>query len=767
MKLRLHILPILLAFAVPGILAQTTPAPTLSVANATMTFTHVTGAAKLPTAQTLNVRGTPNGLAFTASVSGPAPHAGAWLLLSATAGRAPQTLTLTVNPTGLPAGSYTATVTLIAGSGNPAPTATTTVTLNISAPPPTITVSPAALSFTYVTGEAVTGNSALTKSFVLSNNGGAIPATASVSGATWLRIAPTGNITLAGLLNTISVTADPTGLAPKVYTGTIKVESKQAANPSLSIAVTLTVQAAAPRVSGTWPLGVIQQSPASVVTLNGANFFSNSTASLTGFTNAITVSVNDGAATASETVYVPVYAPTTTALRVAMGSPLPGGTVGAVYLPVSLQAAGGTGPYAWFITGGTLPPGLTLSGNVLSGTPTTAGSYYFNLEAQDSALPFSARAYMPVKLTVTPAGSSSLRLPGPSAVIPAAATASAITPFSLAAAGGSGTYTYTASGLPPGLAFNATTATISGTPTTVGATGPLTANVVSSGALLATIPAPQLTTPGLIRIGVTTPAPGGGASNEGQFLVYGPQPQIHAVVNAASFQQGRISQGEIITLFGLGLGPASLTLFDPSIPAPQLVTVLPAAAPSTTITINGTPAPILYTSANQVAVIVPYTVLGPTVTILATYNSLQSQPFALTWAETNPGVFTLDSSGRGAGAILNYNSATNDYSLNSANNAAKKGDTVVIYVNGMGATNSLVANTLIPASPPVNPLATPSVTIGGQAAAVLAAVSPVGSVPGLLQLNVTVPANSPTGNVPVVVSFGTNDSQAGVTIAVK
>ncbi len=305
-------------------------------------------------------------------------------------------------------------------------------------------------------------------------------------------------------------------------------------------------------------------------------------------------------------------------------------------------------------------------------------------------------------------------------------------------------------------------------PTSIGTTGNLAAILVSDTALLATLPSAFLQNPGILRMTVTTPTPGGGVSNEGQFLIYGSQPQVTAVVNSGSFLQGTTSPGEIITLFGLGLGPSTLALFDPSVPAPQIPTSLPVSTPNTSVTVNGTPAPILYTSASQVSAIVPYSVSGTTADVVVSYAGLASQPVTISLAATNPGLFTVDASGRGQGAILNYNAATSDYTMNGSANAAVRGQTIVLYATGVGATTSSAADTLIPATPAVTPTAAPTVTIGGQAASVVGAVSPVGSVPGLLQLNVTVPANAPTGaNVPVVVTIGGVDSQPGVTMAIR
>ncbi len=95
----------------------------------------------------------------------------------------------------------------------------------------------------------------------------------------------------------------------------------------------------------------------------------------------------------------------------------------------------------------------------------------------------------------------------------------------------------------------------------------------------------------------------------------------------------------------------------------------------------------------------------------------------------------------------------------------------MIYATGFGQTSPAGDETsLITAvGGPVTPVATVTVSIGGQNAPVMAAQAPLGSVPGVLQINATVPTTGLTsGNtVPVLVTVGTATSQARVTMAVK
>jgi hypothetical protein len=99
-------------------------------------------------------------------------------------------------------------------------------------------------------------------------------------------------------------------------------------------------------------------------------------------TSSFTITSTDAA---GATVSTPVYSITINAAPSSVSpSSLPAGDVGSSY-DETLTTTGGTSPYAYAVTSGALPPGLTLSSGVLSGTPTTAGTYNFTITSTDAA----------------------------------------------------------------------------------------------------------------------------------------------------------------------------------------------------------------------------------------------------------------------------------------------------------------------------------------------------------------------------------------------
>ncbi|MDX2042070.1 MAG: putative Ig domain-containing protein [Acidobacteriota bacterium] len=168
---------------------------------------------------------------------------------------------------------------------------------------------------------------------------------------------------------------------------------------------------------------------------------------------------NDANGCFGERSYTLVINPLTCPTITINPATLPNGTAGAAYSQ-TLSGTGGTAPYEFNLFSGTLPTGLTLtSAGLLSGTPTTPGSFNFIVRTRDANGCIGARNYTVVAncptITINPPGILSGRV-------------GEAYSWSFNATGGQPPYTYSVSGaLPAGLAFSPPN-TISGTPTAAG-----------------------------------------------------------------------------------------------------------------------------------------------------------------------------------------------------------------------------------------------------------------------------------------------------------
>ena len=332
-------------------------------------------------------------------------------------------------------------------------------------------------------------------------------------------------------------------------------------------------------------------------------------------------------------------------LTVLTSSPLPNGAVGAPYSQ-GLIATGGVTPYkGWTLGGGSLPPGLAITAGVLSGTglvsgtPTSAGTFLFSVQVTDNS---GATATAQLSLTIT-----------------------------------SGPVTLTAAG----------------------------------------------------------------------------------IVNAASYAGGSVAPGEIVTIFGSFPGPATIVTLQ--LDSRGYVSNTLGGA---RVLFDGVPGAMIYALAGQISVVVPYEVSGKSSTqVQVSYQGQLSNSVAMPVSAVLPGVFTLDASGHGPGAIDNQ-----DGTVNSANNPAAVGYYVFVYATGEGQTNPAGVDGKPGDSPAPQPVAQPvTATVGGIPAQVQYAGGVSGLIAGLLQVNVQIPNGTTPGSaVPVVLTIGGKATQANVTLAV-
>jgi hypothetical protein len=159
---------------------------------------------------------------------------------------------------------------------------------------------------------------------------------------------------------------------------------------------------------------------------------------------------------------------------------LPDGVVGSPY-SVTLTSSGGTAPYTWALTSGTLPAGLALNAaaGAIAGTPTAvASATALTLSVADSSTPVQTKA---VNLTLTIAASGPVLLNITTASLPNGQVGFAYS-ATLAATGGTTPYSWslTSGTLPAGLALNASTGALAGTPTATANAVALTFKVTDS-----------------------------------------------------------------------------------------------------------------------------------------------------------------------------------------------------------------------------------------------------------------------------------------------
>ena len=384
---------------------------------------------------------------------------GAGNVFSISAGSLPPGLSLSsggvISGTPSAGGPYSFTASVIDNAGN---TGTQAYTLNITVP---IIVHPSSLpngttgtpynqtvtatggtgpyTFAVTAGTLPTGLSLAA--------GGGLTGTPTVAGAYSFTIqatdsgANTGSRAYNVTINTAPLTINPTSLpAGAVGTAYSQTIVASGGNGSYSYAV----------ISGSLPTGL---------SLNGATGAITGTPSAGGTFNFTVQGTDTSPNTGTRAYSVNIGANSLTVTPVS----LPNATQGVAYSQ-TVSASGGVGaPYAFTVSAGALPAGLSLNGatGAITGTPSGSGPATFTIRATDSFNNFGTRLYTVNTgtnvLTINPA------------TLPAAVTGR---PYSatVVAVGGTGPYVYSVSSgsLPPGLALNTSTGAISGTITGAG-----------------------------------------------------------------------------------------------------------------------------------------------------------------------------------------------------------------------------------------------------------------------------------------------------------
>ena len=783
--------------------------PLLLVPTTGPTFNYQIGTSTQIASQNIQITSSSTPLNFTATA---APNNNGPNFLTITPGTAatPQSVGLGVNPTVLATlgpGTYSETVTVSSpGAGNPPQTFV--VTLNVSSNPllsPTVS----SLTFNYQIGKTAPPSQTVTigstgaplnyQVNVTTNNcSGFLSAT--VNGGT-------SGITF-GNQNQLVVAVTTTGLTtPQVCTGDITLSVPNSSTPAVDIPVTLNVSDKAllnvstnsinltvltgalpttqtvsvtstdstvlpfTATATTDPVGLTWLSVAPntgntpnnlLIGINPANlgvgtYDGNVTITSPGLPSQVihahlvvvasNVAANPASVTLSETIGGTAASQTVSITGVPSGT-----TIGAI--PTMLSGSG------WLT--------VTTSGNTVTvnadATHLSPGSYSGVVTVIIPGVGNSP-LYIPVTFNVSASNSFSLTATSVSFSFQAGGTVPGSKTVQLTTTNGT-SVPFTASFTPTGTSSSMARLSPRDTPApanliTVSPTSgntPATLTIALNSSVLNTLAAGTYTG----NVVIASPnLPGGDATIAVSVTVSGSiVPSVTAMVNAASFIGGPVSPGELVTIFGTNLGPMTGVNFTPRNDR------VDTSLGNVTVMFNNTAAPLIYVSATQINLIVPYEVASnASVNVTVNYNSMTSASFSIAVTDTAPGMFSKNQTGNGQGAILNTN-----LSGNSSSNPAPVGSSVSIFATGEGVLTPPVATGTIsgPSLPLPKPVAGVSVTIAGKPAEVTYYGSAPTLVAGVMQINVTIPDGTPSGNQLVVLKVGNNTTaQQSITVAVQ
>jgi trimeric autotransporter adhesin len=674
----------------------------VSVDQSHMSFSYATTSAARN--QTLIVSNSGGGsLNFTTSISLFSGVSANWLSVTPQSGTAtpgnPVSLAVRADPSMLPAGTYTGSVTIQGGNAG---SVTVPITMTITTNPLVLLLSQSGFTFTAVQN----GGAVPPQTFGVLNLGSgtlnwSVQTSTLPPGGAWLLAnPPSGSSVAAQSAPLVTVSVNPAGLGPGVYYGLVKLVSAGAANTPQEVVVVLQVLQAGTDVGPiVQPSSLIFTAPAGVSSPSSQNV-------LVYDPTGTSKSFNSTAAGAGSLVTVPTDAtiPPTEPVQVVVQPIVNGLAAGTYQGTLTLQ----------FSDGRVSAVGITF---VVTG----AGSLDSAREMpRDSGAP----ACTPAKLIPV------LTTLGPGFTVPAS--------------------------YPQGL--TAQVADDCGNPLTQGQVsvefstgqGLKYMQSLNNGRWDVTWQtgsqqAPQV----ILTVHATDPTQTitGDAQINGALGAPQPAPAVSdgGVVSAATFVATPLSPGGIISIFGSLLSDAT-----GSAPVLPLSTQLN----NTTVFLGNSQLPLFFTSAGQVNAAVPYeTTVNTNLQLLVQRDNTYATPVYVDVAATQPGVLQY---GQMQAIAVDVNG-----NLIGPSNPAHAGDVLVMYCLGLGAVAPAVADgAAAPSNPPASTVNPVTVTVGTQAANVFfAGLTP--TLAGLYQIDFYVPQGTPTGDqVPVTLSTGGQTSAA-------
>ena len=756
-----------------------------------------------------------------------------WLTASSTGNTTPATLTVMANPSGLAVGPYIGTIT-VRPTGSDANLYSLAIRVNFAVgSTTTLTAGPPLLVFSAQTGQTSTAQlvelMAVGQPVAFS-----IAASNTISAncpALWLSATTSANSVTASAPATITVSAATANMGAGVCPGSVTITYPTGgANQSTITIPVLAEITAAPVLTINMPLGfgaftAVQNGPTQITSITigslptGTPLAFSAVASSTGsaWLSVATNSAGGATPTTPQQVFVQIVpgslAPNTYTGTITISSAsLPSSPLS---IPVTLTinpsvvvTLSNTGPLNFSqAQNGPLPAAQSITLASVGGTasfqtsvPATPACSWLQISPASGpatgAVAFTPVANsLPQNVYMCPVTFSFLNSATAAVVVNAILTVGAA-------------QTVTTSLPTLGFAFQAGGATPVPQALTISSTGGpvnFTVGTASSGGWLTTNAGTgTLTTPATINVSIipaNIPATAqAGQTIQGSITVSAPgilanpifvpvsltlvaaaTPAPVSIFNSATGALGTgISPGELITLKGINLGPATPvggTSFSPS--AQGTVSSTLAGVQVMFGNVAGTPT---YVSSTQINVVVPWEISGQTSTnIVVVVNTAQSAPISENVVTVAPGVYTLNATGQGQAAALNSNLSVNGpvggvpvTGGTVPTTPAVQGSEIAVYGTGGGLTNPggvdgtlnsgislMPLNNWVPGSSVV------TATIGGKPATVVFAGAAPTLVTGVWQINVLVPTGLTPGPQPLVFTIDGQQTQSNVTIAVQ
>lgn len=690
---------------------------TISVDPGSLSFT-LTQASTASVSQTIVVSNR-NAQTQTISIATGTNSGDKWLIASGSGSVAAfgtSSITVSVDPRGLQAGTYIGTVSIaISPAGVNANVA---VLVTVSNSQSQIQLSQTGLRFQTVAGGAAPPSQSVS---VLNAGSGSLSfsaSTSTVTGGAWLSVSPAAGVADAASSPSLTVRANPAGLSPGDYYGTVLVSAAGVDNSPQTVAVVFNVAAV-----GT-DLGAFVQP-----------------------TGMIFIASVGGTDPAARTI------------SITNPSPAPQSFAAALFFAqadksITFQPSNGT-------VSATSPVQLTVQPNIAG---LAAGAYIGDLTL--FFYPSGAVRHVAIALVVTSGGS--MAEPNvTSAATPLAAVCAPkkLVPVFTQLGAGFATVAAWPTPIEATVVDDCGASMTSGSVVASFSSGDPALSLVSlrdgrwsatwqprSSASLVTI---------TVNAQQSSPLLQGTRSVGGSLAINPVTPVINAggAVSAASFAGSQpLAPGSFVSIFGAHLSAGQ-----------NVAQSLPLATQlgATQAVLAGRQLPLQFAVDGQINAIVPYDVPANTTHQLIVMNGPAiSVPEPIVIAPAQPAVFTRDLNGRGAGIVVAVKEDRSQFVIDSSH-PVSAGDVAVIYCAGLGAvTPAVPAGTRAPLttlSSTVNPV---TVTMGGQNAQVLfSGLAP--DYAGLYQVNAIVPSGITPGNdVPLVITSAGQKS-APVTIAIS